>query len=547
MKKGFLGTVEKEPERLRKAREDVKEAEAELRRLRSQRIRSMGPPRTSDGTAGLMDLEVEESAAAASSTCDPTDLKPLPEAAVTLLIEMEQPPASVAHRLAELLTLLLKAPTLISLGQVPLPRSVPWENLQALLKRLTVTPPDSGKILAALREKPSGTRLRQHLLAYLSDGDVEVLRTEVVAEDPRLVAIYDFVTQMLSASQDQQPSSSSSSKAQSDSQDEAAAVAVAEQEKEVAQLRRKLKEVEKSEAAAKEFAERNAPKLTAPQDSAQEEALQTSKNKGGVSESKKLAKVKNPELVCARELQYRLGESGVPSMQEAILLSIEKLMNEPRINNEARQLHVLGRAEVREEPSLASERATAVETWFLERGLPSEAIKVETCPESERGNRRVELRLFGEAGGNDTVRSRAESLLARAGILVHEELQTAAQATLQVAASAAAAVAAASAEQEKLAEDAPALVTLDILPADSAGSRRGLKLVFSLAGHPASDVNLEISEALVRLSSFKENWLFSPLDVELPFKVEEATSGGARFSRKAGTLTLTLWESEALH
>jgi len=494
-------------------------------------------------------------------------------------------PPAIVHRLAELLVMLFKAPTLVALGQAPLPRHIPWENLQILLHKASETSLVAKDIVAALRQRPFGTRLWQHLHLYLVDGDVSVTRDEVALAAANLLGVFDFVTGLLNCSMETEKehraekvvangvSLDGSSQPGRDQLIEA----ITRQEKEVARLRRQLREVERSEAAAKEFAATNAPVEAAGEARIGEEAASTAlaqlPKEGNTKPEHVLAPSKEakqqmlrqseliqPEVTCCRQIQYRLNEVAVPPLQAAVLQSLENLILEPR-TEDVRHLQLVGFAEIREESECAQQRADAVYEWFVARGMPPEVLSIETRPDSERGSRRVELRLVGESGDSRSVKQRAEALLNRVGIGRSAPVpdQTSGAAVASAAAKSTVlptsdypqqrlGAASAEAQQSPTGGSAgatsapPCLVSLEEFPpADS--TQRSLRLVFDLQGLSSSDVGLEVAEGVVRLVSTSDPWPEGDVNVPLPFPADLAAAGGAKFSRKAGTLTINLQEA----
>jgi len=74
-----------------------------------------------------------------------------------------------------------------------------------------------------------------------------------------------------------------------------------------------------------------------------------------------------------------------------------------------------------------------------------------------------------------------------------------------------------------------------------AADHRVVRVVFTMPGRNTADAEVEVGARAVRLASNSDAW--SPVQVSLPFFVDSSSSKGARFSRKAGTLTLLLSEA----
>lgn len=254
-------------------------------------------------------------------------------------------------------------------------------------------------------------------------------------------------------------------------------------------------------------------------------------------------------------LEYRLADSTLPSggLQEAVLLSAERFLSESRLSG-SRTLDVVGFSEVREEPEVAQMRADAVHAWFLQQGVPASLLRVETQPNSERGARRVELRLYDadktkhQAEGRSTmnrlipeaeVRGRAEHVLglhATAGAYPTEQPAIVESASTQTNVPGPAIDAAATV----VTANQPPTVSVEEVTSDGV-SRRQLQVVFAKQGLSAKEVAVEVGERTVRLASLVGAW--QDMEVPLPFAVVEAESD-AKFSKKAGTLTLKLRAAE---
>ncbi|CAE8708834.1 unnamed protein product, partial [Polarella glacialis] len=196
-----------------------------------------------------------------------------------------------------------------------------------------------------------------------------------------------------------------------------------------------------------------------------------------------------------------------------------------------RHLEIVGRAENREDAIVAEQRAEGVRAWLLESGVPSERMSVRAEPSAgDSSARRVELRLLDTSGADVDLRQRAEQAMSRLfGPKVDKEADAPEPPTQQPEAS----------EASRDQQGAPEVSMEEIAVETGVGSRRrGLRLVFAKPGLAASDASLEIGEKAVRLGSLSGQW--AELEVVLPFAVEAPSEPSAKFSRRAGTLTVTL-------
>ena len=269
-------------------------------------------------------------------------------------------------------------------------------------------------IVAALRRHPFGQRLAKHVHRILA-GDLPVTREEVLQADKQCVCLYDWVHEMtapllnLPDSQSASPDSPTLDAAESQDDRSAAVVAVSEQEKEVARLRRKLREAERSEQAAADFASENDPAGV---------PIEASSNRNESPASPELPELPEElreelEVTGQKSLQYRLEEVSVPATQEAVLRSLVKTLLEPRAGSK-RCLEIVGHAEDREDAEIAKERAEAAKAWLLSCGVPPERL---IAVRWEAGGpsicRRTDLRLLEPVGADSAMRQKAAELMKR--------------------------------------------------------------------------------------------------------------------------------------
>lgn len=292
--------------------------------------------------------------------------------------------------------LILEARELVDLGMHALPGRIPWRNLQVLLRKRGKE--DAGALAAVLAQKPFGERLADHVRQRFT----QVTRDSIEAVDATYCNVFDFVSALLVDSKSGSASVSVKS-GKDDKLDEHVflAAAVGEQEREVARLRRQLREAERSEEAARKFAEANAPA--------------TCNAKGGYPEQgQKAAAAPGTSHAHVQSLQYRLNEVEVPEMQEAVLECLLLTALDPREGSRkgaARLLEVIGFSEDREEPEVAKLRAEAVQSWLLDHGVEAENLQVEFSPGGPRSNRRVDLRLQDADGA--AVMKRAQEMMSK--------------------------------------------------------------------------------------------------------------------------------------
>ena len=258
-------------------------------------------------------------------------------------------------------------------------------------------------IVAALRRQPFGERLAKHVQRILV-GDTPVTREEIVETDRLCGCLYDWVqnliTPLLTRSESQGMKADASVQEEAVSQDhrDRIVAAVSDQEKEVARLRRKLREAERSEQAAAQFVSENEPAAA---------NLKDSKNATTQSELEE-----NLEVTGHKSLQYRLEEVNVPAMQEAVLHSLVKTLLEPRAG-QRRRLEIIGHAEDREVAETAKERAEAAEAWLLSCGVPAERLSVHWEAGGSAICRRTDLRVLEPAGAESAMRLKAAELMKR--------------------------------------------------------------------------------------------------------------------------------------
>jgi len=544
MQRGFLGARPgAEPVAL--LRQQLAEAEAELRQRRLVRLRM----EAGRGSTALV---------AASAAADAAPTLPVWDgAAVAALASHADPPPEPLHRLAEALALALQAQGLGELGDHALPQRVPWKNLQMLLRKSWDPGETVGSTVGHLRQEPFGPRITRHVSERLLGGSTPVTREQVVGADEQCVPAFDFVMALINACSSSKQEGATSPSAGTSTEPklpvssltrESAVEAVSFQELEVARLRRKLKEAERSEAAALDFAAGNAVAATDAVCENRSSAANGNITPGEGCHSEPVY------VVSCQTLQYKLTEVTVPPLQEAVLTSMVGLVTEPHAGCN-RYLEVVGCAEVREEPSTAAERAEAVRDWLAANGVPCSQLRVKTEPPGGRGSRRVELRLFDSCKADNEVRRRAEELMSR----VFPEAPPQAVAEVEIPmAGAGRAVGVAEgvrscAPATGVARGDPGSGTVPGFTAPGvpvgeviaegvpSGGRRSLRVVFKMFGVPPSEAALEARAQAVRLVSCSGAW--PAVEVLLPFDVECPATSTARFSRKAGTLTLHLLEA----
>eukprot|EP00435_Cladocopium_sp_Y103_P039653 s455_g10.t1 len=568
MHRGFLqnagyGGTNGEPEHLTNLRIALEKEEEQLRHLRQQRLQ--------------LESSKAQPPSAPELPCDAPD-----EMAMKALAQHEEPPPAILHRLGVAVMLLLEAPFLVDLGDHPLPSRVPWRNLQVLLRKEKVTIPNKEQhsqmkeILAALQKGPFNQRLARHLSQRILGGDPPVTRSEVLELDPKCVVLFDWVTNLIAPLLGSQ-APEILEVPELPEQRENASVAVGEQEKKVAQLRRKLRETIRSQEAAAEFAAQNRPGNVEmdtqcdPVRNGQSNGQGRQGRQGpGMAEDevpgRKLSKRELLELEVTgqKSLQYRLEEVTIPATQEAILQSLVKILMEPRGMH--RHLEVVGHCEDRESDDVAQRRAEAATQWLLEAGIPAERITVSWEVGGPALCRRTDFRLLDKAGSELEMRQKAEELMKRlfAGQLSqlshpenqpenghyqpsnisninleevsdHTGLSKSGEADVKVPAG----PAEVHADEVEKQEDGPCVpsgtsrsptVSLEV-------SGEQVRLVFKKEGLSPQDALLDVGSKVVRLASLSGSW--PQKEVTLPFDVQPEEPA-AKFSRRAGTLTLTL-------
>lgn len=257
MKAGFLtrARVEKptaESSRLDGLRKQLQEAQEELHRRRVARLQVEAslspavPPNAGGRREGEPVLAANDEAFRA-------------------LTSHAAPPPTL-HRLAIAAALILQAPSLVRMGELSLPDTIPWRNLQALLRKSWAAQVATGKVAAALFRHPLGGAMVSLLHARTFGCEAPLTRAEVNGVDPRCVSVFDFVEAALIPRQSQEMAHAPTPSARDaesrlealgalDAESRAQAEAcVAEQERHVAQLRKALQGATRSEAAAVAYA-----------------------------------------------------------------------------------------------------------------------------------------------------------------------------------------------------------------------------------------------------------------------------------------------------
>eukprot|EP00927_Polykrikos_kofoidii_P049459 TRINITY_DN43501_c0_g1_i1.p1 TRINITY_DN43501_c0_g1~~TRINITY_DN43501_c0_g1_i1.p1 ORF type:complete len:640 (-),score=121.76 TRINITY_DN43501_c0_g1_i1:91-2010(-) len=454
MRKGFLRAEKKagydhsigsdttaEAPLVRQIREQLAEAERKLRHLREKRLRSAKLAGAVCGGATTTANECGTLTQAQPSRR--SGLPSLDKSSLEALAALKEPVAEPTHRLGEALMLLLEARVLVDLGQAPLPGRVRWSNLQMLLRKPSCVTEDAGSIVAVISRKPFGRRLAGHVRERLDAGNSTdaVTREKVAKIDVRFGDIFDFVMAVLADASEEGEGSGGAPEAPSaidvtktgkspeaESEDTSAeeAEAVVQQERKVAQLRRQLREAERSEKAAQDFASTHDP-ATNPRTSSDSVATPAvvdvapsvadgKSSKVETNNSTHITKIDADPAETSAEpasfLQYRLGEIEVPAIQEFMLTGLLRTALDPRDSRAAqRTLEVIGRSEDREEANVALQRAEAVRDWLLKNGVQEEAIHVNAVAGGGRANRRTELRVLDADVG--VIRKKAETIMSR--------------------------------------------------------------------------------------------------------------------------------------
>jgi len=558
MQRGFLSSSRQgstsdkdhpacESEHVARVRRELAAAEQELRCRRKARLQSPPAqlPQPQPPQPQLQQLQ---------------QLQRLETEAFEALAAQQEPSESV-HRLAECLVLLLSARQLVELGNHPLPGRVPWRNLKLLLQKSFEPEEAAEGITAALAQQPFGPRLAEHARERLLGGVAPVLREQVAAVDSSFADLFDFVSFFV-CGEGKAPESPACV-----GQGEELVAAVAEQEREVARLRKLLRQAEDSDLAARAFASEHSPST-----GSQGEATRVHGALGAAasqaSGSEETFPLPHRSVACRRSIQYRMNEVAVPPLQEPVLISLVRSVTNQRESCVALSVDVLGDADDREEPGTALKRAEAVRDWLVDCGLAASRLRVSVASEGEgehKGIRQVLLRIMDDNDAQAAVRQRSQELMARllsgdataiedSGCI--EELSPApvgASGTSlassadigNVSGSAAPPVEAhakASATSEAIearSEQQGPSVRIEMGP--NGPNARGLQLIFS--GPGLQEAALDVAEGAVRLVSLSKAW--PDLAVPLPFPVEAPEAGNrARFSRRAGTLTVRLRAAE---
>ncbi|CAJ1344104.1 unnamed protein product [Effrenium voratum] len=491
-----------EPEHVVRMRKALESAKAELRGLRQRRL----------------ELEVKPA--------EQRDSPKLPmvgpdDVAMKALAAHGEPPPAMLHRLGIAVMLILEAPLLVDLGEHPLPARVPWRNLQILLRKPQATVITGGDaslapmkdIVAALTSRPFGERLVRHIHHKVLEGDPPLTRSEVLDADANCTPLHDWVINLLLPFQASQRAMMlpAPETAEVRAERDNATAAVASKEKEVAGLRRKLRAAQESEQAAVEFAAQHSP---GPASDGPESTSTPAANGSSTLDSGSVGPVPNGtlEVMGQKSLQYRLEEVVVPELQEAVLQSVVKtLLERTESESSSARVEVVGRSEDREDEATAQQRAEAVEAWLLARGVPRERLSVSWAAGGKATARSTELRLLDVPGKEAKVRQKAETLLRR--------IQGYPEPAATPASPPEPAVAAPTWQLEELAQ-------------------QRLRLVFRKEGLVPEDAVLEVGAKAVRLASLAGNW--PEVEVELPREVMPPEEPSAKFSRKNGTLTVTL-------
>lgn len=511
MRRGFLSGERSAQGRAERVRAKLQEAEEELRSLRKQRVRV---------------------ATESKEPCEKPASAPWPaidDVTLGILAAHEDPP-DVLHRLAQALMLLLEAGTLVGLGDHELPVHTSWRNLQLLLRRSWDPVARAAEISQELSKEPFGRRLaehvRQRILGMKTDG--ALLRNDVEVADPRCACVFDYVEALSGAVLPSAPRESERARI---------ADAVTSQEREVGRLRKELSEVQRSDEAAQEFAKR----VLAPTD------------------QRSAKPSKDPEVVAQHSLQYRLNEVAVPPLQEMVLKSLVA-----SLKSNTQVLTVTAYGEVREEPETGTQRAEAVQEWLLAHGVPLSQLQLDVVCAAPRGSRRVVLNLCADGTEVEEVKDRSAAMVQR--LLSEPEprpITQSASDSEQAAGEHAsvsgdlsdvkgddaclAAVASAQ-ESAQMPDAAQSDSTLETGKAQSAdpptasieevtksGERRTVRVVFA-SGDLSPKDTAAVARDCVRLESCAGKW--APVEVSLPFPVVPTAT--AKFSRRAGTLTITL-------
>lgn len=502
-----------------------------------------------------------------SSTAEPpaVDLpSEAPDEVAMKALALHEEPPSMLHRLAVAVMLLLEAPFLVDLGDHSLPSRVPWRNLQLLLrKEKGANQKKDGpmkEILAAMQRSPFNERLARHVKQRILGGDPPVTRADILEHDPNCVVLFDWVSNLLTPLVERTSNKTWEIVELPELKEkrEKAAEAVGEQEKKVAQLRRKLREAVRSEQAAADFAAQNRPGNVSTNKASglAEKGIDPGDELVGHQTDTKSETVQL-EVTGQKSLQYRLEEVEIPSTQQAILQSLVKTLMEPRGIH--RRLEIVGHCEDRESDDVAQRRAAAAEAWMLEAGIPAARFTVSWEVGGPSLCRRTDFRLLDIQGSDALMKRKAEDVMKRIFSAHLQREETPEVEEMRV--------------QEKPDPDVkrnsqhPDVKTLPpklpepqgvapepvntaevdaVTGSGDCGSPPNVKLevsgqqvclVFTKDGLSPQDALLDVGTKIVRLASLSGSW--PEKEVTLPFDVQPQEPA-AKFSRRAGTLTLTL-------
>jgi len=309
----------------------------------------------------------------------------------------------------------------------------------------------------------------------------------------------------------------------------------------VARLRKQLKEVERSEAAAEAFAKEHAS------GGSQLSKRVVEAKEAGEAHADATVPQEQPDfsfapVVQKQQVQYRLGETAVPPLQEAVLESIANAVKDSSYGA-TRRVNIVGSCDTREDPEVAYERADAVKEWLLERGVPSAKLVVETTA-AVRGARHTELQLLDVRGEvTSDMRKRAAELFTRSVLSSPPIAKPMVTDVADVGQSAAASFKAVEASHtEQAVQDAiPPKCVLNEFQETSGGFKKGVRALFSAGENSdprwVDDASVDVGADCVRLSSFSGKW--PTLEVPLPFPVAQS-GDAAKYSKRTRTLTVTV-------
>eukprot|EP00913_Durusdinium_trenchii_P006985 g6570.t1 len=215
-------------------------------------------------------------------------------------------------------------------------------------------------------------------------------------------------------------------------------------------------------------------------------------------------------------------------------------------------LHRLGVAvmlvlEDRESDNVAQGRAEAAEAWLLDAGIPSERLTVSWEVGGPAVCRRTDFRLMDVVGSELVMRRKAEDVMKRIfeKQTLHESSERPAptegssrnEGPEQGRSEEDAAPPANPVELKRVVEDAEESSTSSSPTVSMEVSGQQVRLVFKKDDLAPHDAILEVGTKIVRLASQSSSW--PQKEVVLPFDVQPEEPA-AKFSRRAGTLTLTL-------